>query len=203
MYLIGIAGGSGSGKTTFAEKIIKEVPGTEVVLVHQDNYYLDRLPQESFIEGQPNFDSPLAFDWDLFRKHLNLLKKGKRIQGPVYDFARSRRGKEKNEIGPARVVIVEGILALWDEEIRENMDLKVYLKVEADIRFIRRLHRDVSDRKRELDDIIGQYYRTVRPMHLRYIQPTQQHADIIIGEHHDRAVEVLVHEIGMRLRKKK
>jgi uridine kinase len=201
MYIIGIAGGSGSGKTTFAEKIIKEVAGSDVALVHQDNYYLDRLPKDSFIDGQPNFDSPLAFDWKLFRRHLDLLKKGKRIKGPIYDFERSRRSKETSQIGPSKVILVEGILALWDEEIRENMDLKVYLKVEADIRFIRRLHRDVSDRKRELDDIIAQYYRTVRPMHLRYIQPTQQHADIIIGEHHDRAVEVIVHEIAMRLRK--
>lgn len=203
MYLIGVAGGSGSGKTTFAEKIIEKCRGNNVVLLHQDNYYLDKLPRESFIDGQPNFDSPFAFDWPLFRRHLRILKKGGAIKSPLYDFVESRRSRQTVSVGPAKVVLVDGILALWDETIRDAMDLKIYLKVEADIRFIRRLHRDVSDRGRELDDIIAQYYRTVRPMHLKYVQPTRQYADLIVGEHHDRAVDVIGHDIRMRIKEKR
>jgi uridine kinase len=203
MYLIGVAGGSGSGKTTFAEKIIQRLPKAKVTLLHMDNYYLDIQPAENFIDEQPNFDSPLAFDWPLFRKHLHLLKSGKSIEMPVYDFAVSRRSRKKIKVGPCKVVIVEGILTLWDEKIRSDLDLKIYLKVEADIRFTRRLHRDIATRNRQLDDIIEQYYKTVRPMHLKYTQPTQQFADLIVGEQHDVAVDVIVHETLMRMKAKK
>ncbi|MDZ4678046.1 MAG: uridine kinase [Oligoflexia bacterium] len=203
MYLIGIAGGSGSGKTTFAEKIMQRLPAPKVSLVQMDNYYLDKQPSENFLGDQANFDSPLAFDWDLFRKHLALLKRGKSINMPIYDFTLSRRSKKKMRVGPCKVVIVEGILTLWDEKIRSQLDLKIYIKVEADIRFTRRLHRDIASRNRHLDDIIEQYYKTVRPMHLKYTQPTQQFADLIVGEQHDVAVDVFVHETLMRIRAQK
>ena len=199
MYLIGIAGGSGSGKTTFAQKILQRLPRQKVSLLHQDNYYLSRQVPENFVDGKPNFDSPQAFDWNLFRQDLARLKMGKSIRAPVYDFEKSKRSKETIEVGPGGVVIVEGILALWDEEVRAQMNLKIYLKVESDIRFIRRLYRDISDRGRQLDGIIGQYYKTVRPMHQKYTQPTQEYADMVVGEHHDAAVEVLVNEVRMRL----
>jgi uridine kinase len=202
MYLIAIAGGSGSGKTTFANKILTRFSSEDVVLLHLDNYYLDRQSNINFIESKPNFDSPQAFDWGLFHKQLSALKNAKTIKAPLYDFEKSRRKSDTLKIASAKVVLVEGILTLWDEKIRELCDLKIYLKVESDIRFIRRLHRDVEERGRDLDDIIAQYYRTVRPMHLKYTQPTQQFSDFIVGEHHDQAAEVIAHQIESILRKK-
>ncbi|MCC6278087.1 MAG: uridine kinase [Oligoflexia bacterium] len=204
MYLVGIAGGSGSGKTTFSEKILKKLNGKGVALLHMDNYYLDKQPSKNFIDGQPNYDSPEAFDWKLFFKHLKALKAGQSVAMPHYNFSTSRREKRTIKVGPCRVVLVEGILSLWLEEVRNLMDLKIYLKVEADIRFTRRLHRDLSDRSRQVEDVISQYYKTVRPMHLKYTQPTQQFADIIVGEHHDVAVEVVSNHIlsGSKARKR-
>ncbi len=200
MYIVGIAGGSGSGKTTFASKIIEKVTGTRVMHLHQDSYYLEKLPKDDFINKKPNYDHPSAFDWKLLRKHFAALKKNKRIEAPVYDFVSSSRLAQTVKIGPGKVCIFDGIYALYDPLIRDMLDLKIFLHVDADIRFIRRLHRDVRERGRNLDGIIDQYYDMVRPMHRQYLEPTSIYADLVVGEDTDRAAEVVASHISAHLR---
>ena len=195
MFLIGIAGGSGSGKTTFARKLIDRVGDPEVVLVQQDSYYLPAPPDHLRVNGEANFDHPGAFDWELMREHLSQLKRGKTIQVPVYDYVRSRRSSEVHSVGPAKAVVFEGIFALWDSDIRDLFDLKIFLQVDADIRFIRRLHRDVQERGRTMDSVVRQYYNTVRPMHHEFLEPTRQYADLIVGEESDLAADTLAARI--------
>lgn len=198
MFLIGIAGGSGSGKTTFAKKILQHLPaeiGENVALLHQDSYYLPVPPMDHTVHGEPNFDHPGSFDWDLLRRHLRHLKQGDAVDVPVYDFRTSCRSKEVQPVGPCKSIILEGIYTLWDAEVRNLFDLKIYLNVEADIRFIRRLHRDVKERGRTLDGIIRQYYDTVRPMHHEFLEPTRQYADIVVGEESDVAAEVVASRV--------
>lgn len=201
MFLIGIAGGSGSGKSTFAHKIVKLVGSPEVVHLHQDSYYLPSQPKEHNVKGRSNFDHPEAFDWPLLRSQLQGIKAGKAIACPVYDFVTSTRLPTTESFGPARVCVFDGIYALWDEEIRAMMDLKIFLHVDADIRFIRRLHRDVKERGRSLDGIISQYYDTVRPMHRQYLEPSSQFADLMVGEETDIPAEVVASRIKAVLRK--
>lgn len=199
MYIIGIAGGSGSGKTTFTHKVLTQVNDPRVGLLHQDSYYLPLPPDDLKINDKSNFDHPEAFDWDLLKSHLELIREGKAVESPVYDYHRSRRTTETESIGPCKILIVEGIFALWDEDIRSMFDLKFYLHVEADIRFIRRLFRDLKDRSRTMEDIIRQYYDTVRPMHQLYLEPTKQYADIIVGEETDPAAVLLSGMIKQKL----
>lgn len=195
MFLVGIAGGSGSGKTTFAEKIINRVGAQHTVLLHQDSYYLPSQPERNFVKNKPNFDHPQAFDWQLLRKQLKEIKRGKAVETPQYDFTTSTRLDTTRPIGPAKACLFDGIYALWDDEIRAMMDLKIFLDVDADIRFIRRLHRDVKERGRTLESIINQYYDTVRPMHRQFLEPTRQFADITIGEETDIPSEVVASRI--------
>lgn len=199
MYIIGIAGGSGSGKTTFTQKVLNQVNDPKVGLLHQDSYYLPRPPSNLKINDEPNFDHPDAFDWELLRSHLEVLKEGKRVESPVYDFKTSRRTTKTHAVGPCKILIVEGIFALSDEAVRSHMDIKFYLHVESDIRFIRRLFRDLKDRARTLEEIIRQYYDTVRPMHQLYLEPTKQYADIIVGEETDKAASMLAGSIKQKL----
>ncbi len=195
MYLIGIAGGSGSGKTTFAKKIVKLVNSPELIHIHQDSFYLSPVPKELYIKEKPNFDHPNSFDWNLLRHQMKELKSGRTIAAPTYDFTISSRTTNVEKFGPAKICIFDGIYALWDQEIRSMMDLKVFLHVDADIRFIRRLHRDVKERGRNLDSIISQYYDTVRPMHRQYLESTRQFADLTVGEETDIPAEVLASKI--------
>lgn len=192
MYMIGIAGGSGSGKTTFTQKIearCHTLPG--LVVLHQDSYYCPDPPAETIIDGKVNFDHPMAFDWPLLREHILALRKGKPIHTPIYDYTTSSRtGFEPCPI-QGEVILFEGIFALWDENFRSAFDVRVFLHVDADIRFIRRLHRDVKDRGRSLDSIIDQYYSSVRPMYHHFLEPTRQFADIVVGEETDCAADVL------------
>lgn len=192
MFLVGIAGGSGSGKTTFAKKILNGVPqGAPVALLHQDNYYLPQPNSRLRLHGEPNFDHPEAFDWPLLKDHLERLKRGEQVETPVYDFRINRRTTDTLLVGPCKTVVMEGLFTLWDPEVRNIFDLKIYLNVEADIRFIRRLHRDVRERGRTLEHIIRQYYDTVRPMHHEYLEPTRQYADIVVGEESDIAADLV------------
>jgi uridine kinase len=197
MFLVGIAGGSGSGKTTFAKKIIQRVADESVVLLHQDSYYLPTPPPElKGLQGDYNFDHPDAFDWHLLRSHLEILKQGGKVNVPVYDYRTNQRTSETEAVGPCKVVLLEGIFTLWDPPLRDLFDIKIYLHVESDIRFIRRLHRDVRERGRSLDGIIRQYYDTVRPMHHEYLEPTRQYADLSVGEETDVAAEVIAARIS-------
>lgn len=195
MFLIGIAGGSGSGKTTFAQKIVDLVNSDQVIHLHQDSYYLPTQPKDNFIKNMANFDHPDAFDWPLLRTQLEALKAGKAIASPRYDFVTSNRLAQTQEIDAAKVCVFDGIYTLWDKEIRNMMDLKVFLHVDADIRFIRRLHRDVKERGRSLDSIISQYYDTVRPMHRQFLEPTSQFADIMVGEETDIPAQLIASRI--------
>lgn len=196
MYLIGIAGGSGSGKTTFAKKIIKIVPN-DLAVLHMDSYYLPRQPQSNYTsKGHPNFDHPDAFDWQLLYEHLQLLKQGQVIAAPIYDFKTSSRTTNTQTIGPCQVVLFEGIFTLFSEEIRQLLNIKAFLHVDADIRFTRRLHRDVQERGRSLEQVIEQYYETVRPMFQKYLEPQRQYADFIVGEETDIAAQILAAKIN-------
>lgn len=192
IFLVGIAGGSGSGKTTFAKKVMKGLNSSSATLLHMDSYYLPTLPQELYTSSnKPNYDHPGAFDWDLLREHLADLKKGLSIDAPVYDFTASDRSSEVENVGPCKVVLFEGIFSLYDQEIRNLLDIKCFLHVDSDIRFTRRLHRDVKERGRSLDSVIAQYYDTVRPMYQKYLEPQRQYADFTVGEETDVAALIL------------
>lgn len=192
IFLIGIAGGSGSGKTTFAKKVMKNINSSNSCLLHMDSYYLHDQPQSNYTSsGKPNFDHPNAFDWDLLRLHLSELKKGHSIKCPIYDFTTNSRTDEFEIFGPCRVVLFEGIFSLYDQKIRDMLDIKCFLHVDSDIRFTRRLHRDVKERGRSLESVIAQYYDTVRPMYQRYLDPQRQYADFTVGEETDVASHIL------------
>ena len=191
VYIIGIAGGSGSGKTCFAEKVLKHVPDN-IAIIHMDAYYKNNHPEHILTsKGRQNFDHPDAFDWELLTQHIHQLKNGKNIQSPTYDFATSSRTNTTIEVGPAQVIIFEGIFTLYNEAIRNMLDIKCFLHVDSDIRFTRRLHRDVQERSRSLESVIDQYYDTVRPMYQKYLDPQRQYADFIVGEETDTAASIL------------
>lgn len=192
MKLIGIAGGSGSGKTTFANKIINHVESDKLSVLHMDSYYLHDQPKHLETKSErPNFDHPHSFDWPLLREHLLMLREGSDIQSPVYDFKTNSRTDETELVKAHEVIIFEGIFSLFDKEIREMLDIKCFLHVDSDIRFTRRLHRDVNERGRSLESVISQYYETVRPMYLKYLEPQKQFADFTVGEETDVAADIL------------
>ena len=196
MHIISICGGSGSGKTTFADKVRKNVD-QEVSILHMDSYYLPRLPKDlKTASGKPNFDHPDAFDWELLKKHIQMLKDGKPIKSPHYDFKKNIRLKKSSLTQATKVVLFEGIFSLYHEEIRKMCDITTFLHVEADIRFIRRLHRDVEERGRSLDSVISQYYETVRPMYQKFLEPQRQYADFIVGEETDIAASILAAKVN-------
>jgi uridine kinase len=201
LILISIAGGSGSGKTTFAKKVLEYTQKNEIGILNMDSYYLDNLPREIYTtKGTPNFDHPNAFDWELLRNHIETLKEGKSVDVPQYDFETNSRLENKQTIGPFKILIFEGIFSLFDEQIRSAANIKCYLHVEADIRFTRRLHRDVKERGRSLESVISQYYDTVRPMYQKYLDPQKQHADFTVGEETDVAAKILAARINELLK---
>ncbi len=178
--VIGVAGGSGSGKSTFAKRV-RDYFADEAVLISCDNYYLahDDIPIEK--RAKLNYDIPEAFEFDLMIKQMAELKSGKSVECPVYDFTVHTRSGETIKIDPKPVVIIDGILALYEEKLRDVMDVKVFVETDADERILRSVRRDVGERGRSVESIIEQYLTTVKPMHYRYIEPTKQYADIIIN----------------------
>jgi uridine kinase len=180
--LIGIAGGSGSGKTLVAQMVLKDLGGTRVRIIQQDSYYRDlaNLPFEE--RACQNFDHPDAVDTPLFTSQISDLLQGKTVEQPVYDFKQHIRLKRTKRIGPHSILILEGILILYFPELRKLMDIKVFVDTDPDICFIRRLQRDIQSRGRTMESVIEQYESTVRPMHLEFVEPTKRHADIIIPE---------------------
>jgi len=192
MFIVGIAGGSGSGKTTFATKVLDKLGHDNAILLHMDSYYLDIPPKHIYTsKGSPNFDHPHSFDWEMLNKHISELKNGNEIYCPTYDFKTNSRTSETVKIGPSKMVLFEGIFTLFDKEIRNMLDIKCFLHVDSDIRFTRRLHRDVNDRARSLESVISQYYETVRPMYQKYLDPQKQFADFTVGEETDVAANIL------------
>ncbi len=199
--LVGVAGGSGSGKTTVAKRIIKAFSSDEVVHMDMDSYYKDlghlTLPERRKV----NFDHPDAFDTELFTAHLSALKSNMPIAKPVYDFTRSTRAKEVVQLTPAPVVVVEGIMVLAVHEVRELLDAKIFVATDDDIRFIRRLERDVTERGRSLESVIEQYTKTVRPMHHAFVEPSKRHADVIIpkGGKNEIAIGMVISDLNARI----
>lgn len=178
--MIGIAGGSGSGKSTFTNRLKSEF-GDKVTVIYHDNYYKsnDGVPFE--IRQKSNYDSPEAFETDLLIAHLKSLRRGEVVQCPVYDYSQHNRTTETVELKPSKIIIVEGILVLENPELRSLFDIKIYVEADADERIIRRIIRDVKERGRQVEDISSQYLTTVKPMHYLYVEPTKAKADIVIN----------------------
>ena len=201
-YIIGIAGGSGSGKSTFAARI-KEAFPTQVSLVSCDNYYLphDDLPLEE--RAHLNYDAPEALEFDLMVKHLEQLKNGQAALCPVYDFTQHTRSDKVTEIKPRPIILIDGILIFHDDSLRNCMDLKIYVETDADERILRRARRDMLERGRDLDSVIDQYLSTVKPMHNTYVKPTKVFADIILnGGKNEQAFALVKAQIEQLLNNK-
>ena len=181
ILVIGIAGGTGSGKTTLMKNIVEHFGGNVTVLSH-DNYYrrLDHLPMEERVKV--NYDEPAALETELMATHLEALRSGFEIDCPVYDFSRHNRSDETLRIVPRKVIIVEGILIFENEALRDLMDIKIFVDTDADIRICRRIKRDVNKRGRSLESVIQQYQTTVKPMHEKYVEPSKRYADIVVPE---------------------
>ena len=192
-FLIGIAGGTGSGKTSIAKAIAENFSPSEVALIEQDSYYRDLSKITLEDRSEANFDHPESVDFQLMREQLTNLLKGNSVEIPVYDFTTHTRKSETRLIEKHHIIIMEGILALFDSDIREMMDIKIYVETDDDIRIIRRIRRDINKRKRTLSSVIDQYYTTVRPMHIQFVEPTKKYADIIIpeGGHNKVGIDIL------------
>lgn len=195
--VIGVTGGTGSGKTTVASRIVNSFPEQQILVIEQDSYYKDQSHLSFEERVKTNYDHPFAFDNDLFIKQLGELLNYNPIEKPIYDFKVHNRKVETKTVHPADVIMVEGILILEDKRLRDLMDIKIFVDTDADVRFIRRLTRDIKERGRTIDSVINQYLSVVRPMHLRFIEPTKRYADIIVpegGENHV-AVDLLVTKV--------
>ena len=180
--LIGIAGGTGSGKTSIAKAIASDFGKSEVALIEQDSYYKDLSNLTIEERASVNFDHPDAIDFTLMRDHLQKLMKGNVVDIPIYDYTTHTREKKSRKVEKHHIIILEGILALFDQKIRNMMDIKIYVETADDIRVIRRIKRDINKRERTFPSVIEQYYKTVRPMHIQFVEPTKKYADIIVPE---------------------
>ena len=200
MLTIGIAGGSGSGKSTITRLLVEKF-GNDVTVIRHDDYYKahHNLPYEE--RAKLNYDCPEAFDTDLMAEHLALLRQGKAIDCPVYDYMEHDRSDKIRRIEPNKVLIIDGILILAEESLRKLMDIKIFVDTDADIRILRRIKRDVNERRRTLDSVINQYIETVKPMHEAYVEPSKKFADIIIpeGGHNLVAMEMVVNFMKNRI----
>jgi uridine kinase len=199
--IIGIAGGTGSGKTTVTNKILEHLDGERVAVIQHDAYYKDI----SFFGGLPpskvNFDHPESLETGLLIRHIQKLRSGRSIERPVYDFTSHRRLENTVRVDPREIIIIDGILILVDEHLRELMDIKLYVDADADERLIRRIRRDIAERGRSIESVMDQYIRTVKPMHLQFVEPSKHWADIIIprGAENVVAIDMVVARIRMML----
>lgn len=201
MLIIGITGGTGSGKTTVVNQIVKHLPDNEVCVISQDSYYkaTDNLSYEE--RTKINFDHPRAIDFDLIVKHLKELKLFKTIEQPVYSFVTHNRTENTVKTHPKKVIIVEGILIFNNEELRNLFDIKIFVHADTDERLIRRVRRDISERGRNIDEVLNRYQDTLKPMHQQFIEPTKNFADIIIpnDRHNTVAIDIVRTVINERL----
>lgn len=195
--LIGITGGTGSGKSTVSKKIFKTVPEKDIVIIEQDSYYKDQSKLSYNERVKTNYDHPSAFDNELLVEHLKQLMAGEAIEKPIYDFEMHNRKKETIKVEAKQIIILEGILILFEKEIRDLLDIKIFVDTDSDVRVIRRILRDIRDRGRTLDSVILQYMETVRPAHLQFIDPSKRYADIIIpeGGYNKVAIDLIVQKI--------
>ena len=180
--VLGVAGGSGSGKTTVAQAVLDAVGRHRIAFLAQDSYYRDRLWASSDEPLHYNFDHPNALDHDLLVAHMKNLRAGEGANVPVYDFVTHRRREETVRVEPRAVILLEGILLFVDPKLRALLDFKIFVDTDSDIRLIRRLRRDIADRGRQVEDVLSQYEETVRPMHLEFVEPSKRYADVIIPE---------------------
>lgn len=201
MFIIGIAGGTGSGKTTVVRKLTERLPEGEVVVIPQDSYYKDssHVPVEE--RQNINFDHPDAFEWSLLEKQIRELKEGKSIEQPIYSYLTCTRQPETIHIEPREVIIIEGILALCDEQLRQQMDLKIYVDADADDRLVRVIQRDIVERGRTPESVIERYQRVLKPMHEQFIEPCKRYADLIVpqGGHNSAAIDALLKFVKQQL----
>ena len=201
MLIIGIAGGTGSGKTTVVHQIMNELPQTEVGIISQDSYYKETHNLNFDERALINFDHPRAIDFELLVKHLKELKEGKTINQPIYSFIKHKRTDDTIITHPRKVMIVEGILILAHQELRDLFDVKIFVHADSDERLIRRLKRDIAERGRDLDEVLNRYQNTLKPMHQQFIEPTKEFADIIIpnDKYNTVAIDVVRAVINQRI----
>ncbi len=193
-FIIGVAGGSSSGKTTISERLVELTGPEHVSLIELDSYYLDRSDEPPEERRVLNYDHPDAFDWPLLNDHLAALANGASVPVPIYDYALDNRSGQVRIVEPARIIVVDGILVLWDRDLRDLFDLKIFVDTAADVRLIRRLRRDIAERGRTAESVIDQYLATVKPAHERFVEPSKRYADVIIPEGglNRPAIEVLL-----------
>ena len=199
---IGIAGGTGSGKTTLTEHLKKRF-GNEITVLYHDDYYRDQTDMPFDVRCRQNYDHPDAFETDLMVRHLRALKRGEAIERPVYSYSDYNRTGETVTVTPSRVVIVEGLLIFQNPELRELMDIKIFVDTDADVRILRRILRDVKERGRTIESVVDQYLTTVKPMHEQFIEPSKRFADIIVleGGHNLVALDMIMQRIANHLGK--
>ena len=200
ILVIGIAGGSGSGKTTLTNQIAAQFPDDVTVITH-DNYYKAHDDMTYEERSRLNYDHPNAFDTDLMIEHLKFLKEGKSVECPIYDYTIHNRSKNTMTITPGKVIIVEGILIYENKELCDQMDIRLFVDTDADLRIIRRIRRDVMERARSLDSVISQYLNTVKPMHEQFVEPSKKNASLIVpeGGHNLVAMEMIFNQIRSHL----
>jgi uridine kinase len=193
-FVIGVAGGSGSGKTTVVSRIVDSLGLDQVTLLQHDRYYRDRNDLRLEERAALNYDHPHSLETDLLVRHVRDLKNGRAVEVPQYDFTRHARLAETETFLPRRALIIEGILIFADAPLRDLMDIKVFVDTDSDTRFIRRLQRDVAERGRTMESVIDQYQSTVKPMHLEFVEPSKRYADVIVplGGHNAVAIELLL-----------
>ena len=179
-FVIGVAGGSGSGKSTVTRQVLASIGPEMAAVVMQDDYYLDQSHLSPNERHKTNYDHPDAFDWPLMMQHVQALRRGDAIEMPEYDFALHNLSRKTIPVKPAPVIVIEGLFALYDAELRKMMSLKIFVDTAPDVRFIRRLQRDIAERGRSTESVISQYLNTVRPMHKQFIEPTKREADVIL-----------------------
>lgn len=198
--IIGVAGGTGSGKTTLTRRL-KERFGDEMTVISHDNYYKAHDDMTYEERSRLNYDHPDAFDTDLLVEHIKALRAGETVACPVYDFTQHNRSKETLLIAPTGVIVVEGILIFADSKLRDLMDVKIFVDTDADVRILRRIVRDVKKRGRTLDSVVSQYLTTVKPMHEQFVEPSKRRADLIIpeGGKNPVALEMLIHRLESHL----
>lgn len=200
-FIIGVAGGSGSGKTTVTRQVLAEIGPEMVSVVIQDYYYCDQSHLSMQERLKTNYDHPRAFDWPLLIEQVEALRNGHAIEMPVYDFSCHTRSSQTITVRPAPVIVIEGLFPLYDATLREMMSLKIFVDTDSDVRFIRRLQRDIAERGRTTDNVIEQYLATVRPMHNLFIEPTKHHADVILPHGaNDPAVDIITTKVASLIR---
>ncbi len=195
--IVGVAGGTGSGKTTVVREIFNKLGPTDVTVITHDSYYKDRSHMSMDERAKVNYDHPDALDTPLLVEHIKQLQQGLAVDVPIYDFSQHVRRHEHVHMTPGKVVVVEGILILADEQLRNLFDIKIFVDTDADIRFIRRMERDILERARTRESVVKQYMESVRPMHIQFVEPSKQYADVIVpeGGHNTVAVDMIITKV--------